>query len=206
MRKNVPIQIKPSSPINCATLQKTSRGIGGQKIYNTHGRTRRRRMANKENAVQDRWQVRECCGAGNKRAKQKIAVGRAKIFVRGLQISRKKSSAVLFAVWKRSSEIGHILKDWSTSILVPLRKSGEKHNLKKYRRGALQTHACKAFEGLIADRIKNKHKYNEKQLELQKMMGIETTFMNDMAGCQWVRSTAVLYLRSAYNMVPKGNG
>lgn len=152
-------------------------------------------------AIDETWRIR--VEAAIKKAPRNKASGTDEVFSEALNVDSRTSSEILCALWKKCVQVGHILEDWSTALLVPLFKKGDHTEPGSYRPIALLSHARKAIEAAIAMAIRKDYRFSDCQLGFRIGTGTETAIVRHIANAEKMGITAVLDLKSAYDSVPR---
>lgn len=131
------------------------------------------------------------------------ATGVDEIFAEALQVDIKHNTKIIGALWKKCTELNHVLKDWATALLIPIYKKGDKSKPDSYRPIALLSHVRKIVESAIAKIIRKNYKFHECQLGFREGTGAETAIIRHIQSAQRMEVTAVLDLKAAYDSVPR---
>ena len=106
--------------------------------------------------------------------------------------------------WKKCGELKYRLKDWNTVLLVPIHKKGDKSDPANYRPIALISHARQVIARAVASEIRSQYQNHWAQLGFQEHTGTETAIIRHVANsADGLNFSAVLDLKSAYNIVPR---
>ena len=132
------------------------------------------------------------------------ATGSDEIFYESLQVNPKLCAKILCNFWKKCGELKYRLRDWSSVLLTPIHKKGDKTDPANYRPIALISHARQVIARAVAAEIRSQYRNHWTQLGFQEQTGTETAIIRHLSNSrEGLKFSAVLDLKSAYNIVPR---
>ena len=145
---------------------------------------------------------RVCRAIENSRPRK--ATGSDEIFYESLQVNPKLCAEVLCNFWKKCAELKYRLNDWNSVLLTPIHKKGDKSDPANYRPIALISHARQVIARAVATEIRSQYRNHWTQLGFQEHTGTETAIIRHVSNsAEGLKFSAVLDLKSAYNIVPR---
>ena len=139
-----------------------------------------------------------------RRAKSNKAAGVDELFSEAFKLAPEQFATILCTLWAKCSELGYLIRDWCTALMIPIHKSGPKCDPSNHRPISLISHARQMISGAIGAMIQEKYQFHETQLGFRPGTGTETAIIrhsyNHIEGYNY---TAVLDLRKAYDKVPR---
>ena len=104
----------------------------------------------------------------------------------------------------KSSELRYLLKDWRTELIVPIHKRGSKSEPANYRPISLLSHGRQIISAAIGKFIQEQYQFHPTQLGFREHTGTETAIVRHAHNYgEGLKYTAVLDLKSAYDLVPR---
>lgn len=137
------------------------------------------------------------------RAKNRKAEGVDGVFVDAFKIARKEVGMILGLLWQKCSDTGYMIRDWRTTMLVPLYKKGDSKQPASYRPIALMSHGRKIIDAAIALEVRKEYKFHPSQLGFRPKTGTETAIIRHIAQGGHMPITAILDLKGAYDNIPR---
>ena len=139
-----------------------------------------------------------------RRAKARKATGADELFVEAFKVSPLMFAEILCSIWQKCSELKYIVKAWRTATIVPIHKRGNKSDPSNYRPISLLSHGRQMISGAIGALIMRQHRFHCTQLGFRERTGTETAIVRHSYNLnQGFKYTAVLDLKSAYDLVPR---
>ena len=137
-------------------------------------------------------------------AKPNKASGRDELFTEAFKVAPRHFAEVLCAIWTKCSELGYLIRDWRTAIMVPIHKHGPKLDPANYRPISLLSHGRQMLSAAIGKFIQEQYEFHPTQLGFREHTGTETAIVRHAHNyLQGLKYTAVLDLKSAYDRVPR---
>ena len=132
------------------------------------------------------------------------ASGTDELFSEAFKISPKSFARIFALLWVKCSQLGYLLHEWRTALLVPIYKRGPKSAPSSYRPIALLSHGRQTISKAIGAMIRKEYTFHPTQLGFREQAGTETAILRHAAStAQGFSHTAVLDLKGAYPSVPR---
>lgn len=131
------------------------------------------------------------------------AVGTDEIFVEALNVSPELAAKIICTLWRKCGQAQYVVKAWTTAILVPIYKKGDRAAPRSYRPISLLSYVRKVIEAALAAHIRAEYTFEDCQLGFRLGTGTETAIMRHINNARRMAITVVLDLRSAYDTVPR---
>ena len=138
------------------------------------------------------------------KAKRNRASGTDELFSEAFKVAPKTFARIFALLWTKSSQLGYLIHEWRTALLVPIYKRGPRTAPSSYRPIALLSHGRQMISKAIGVMIREDYTFHPTQLGFRERAGTETAILRHAASTEkGFKYTAVLDLKGAYPSVPR---